>query len=63
MSKFVVWYDIWLKGEEKDTSLPSRPTVWTTFDTAKEAQQHVARLANRAFIDGRTISITISPEE
>lgn len=37
--------------------------VWTTFDTAKEAQQHVARLANRAFLDGRTISITISPQE
>lgn len=63
MSKFVVWYDVWLKGEEKDTSLPSRPTVRTTFDTAKEAQQHVARLANRAFLDGRTISITISPKD
>lgn len=61
--KFVVWYDVWLKGEEKDTSLPSRPTVLTTFDTAKEAQQHVTRLANRAFLDGRTISITISQQE
>lgn len=61
--KYVVWYDVWLKGEEKDTSLPSRSTVWTTFDTAKEAQQHVARLANRAVLDGRTISITIFPEE
>lgn len=61
--KYVVWYDVWLKGEKEDLCPSPRPTVWTTFDTAKEAQQHVARLANRAFLDGRTISITISPEE
>lgn len=60
---YLVWYDVWLKGEEKRTDTPSRPTVWHSFDTEKEVRQHIVRLANRAFLDGRTISITISPKE
>ena len=61
--KYLVWYDVWLKGEEKRTGTPSRPTVWHSFETEKEVRQHITRLANRAFLDGRTISITISPKE
>ena len=61
--KYLVWYDVWLKDEEKITNAPSRPTVWHSFETEKEVRQHVVRLANRAFLDGRTISITISPKE
>lgn len=61
--KYLVWYDVWLKGEEKDPGSPSRPSVWHSFNTMEESRQHIARLANRAFLDGRTISITISPKE
>lgn len=61
--KYVVWYDVWLKGEKKDTSLPSRPTVWHSFNDMEEVRQHVLRLSNRALLDGRIISITISPQE
>lgn len=62
--KYLVWYDVWLKGEEKErTTLPSRPTVWHSFENKEEVRQHVLRLSNRALLDGRTISITISPQE
>ena len=61
--KYLVWYDVWLTGEKKDLDIPSRPTVWHSFETEKEVRQHIAMLANRAFLDGRTISITISPKE
>lgn len=61
--KYLVWYDVWLNGEEKDPGSPSRPSVWHSFDTGEEVRQHIARLANRALLDGRTISITISPKE
>lgn len=34
-----------------------------TFESADEARQHVVRLTKRAFQDGRTITITISPKD
>lgn len=61
--KYLVWYDVWLKGEEKDPGSPSRPSVWHSFKSIEEVRQHVARLSNRAFLDGRTITITIKPQE
>ena len=62
--KYSVWYDVWLKGEEKKESTHlKKPTVWNTFDNMNEVRQHVMRLSNRALLDGRTITITIHPTE
>ena len=61
--KFLVWYDVWLKGEEKDPGSPSRPSVWHSFESIEEARRCITRLSNRAFLDGRTITITIKPQE
>ena len=61
--KYLVWYDVWLKGEEKDPGSSSSPSVWHSFKSNEEARQHVERLSNRAFLDGRTITITIKPQE
>lgn len=61
--KYLVWYDVWLKGEEQDPGSPSRPSVWHSFESIEEVRQCVARLSNRAFLDGRTITITIKPQE
>ena len=62
--KYIVWYEVWLKGEEKkETTRLKKPTVWHTFDDMDEVRQHVLRLSNRALLDGRTITITIHPTE
>lgn len=61
--RYLVWYDVWLKGEEKDLGSPSRPSVWHSFESIEEARQFATRLSNRAFLDGRTITITIKPQE
>lgn len=62
--KYSVWYEIWLKGEEKkETTHLKKPTVWHIFDDMDEVRQHVLRLSNRALLDGRTITITIHPTE
>ena len=61
---YSVWYDIWLKGEEKkETDFLRKPTVWHTFEDPNEVRRHVQNLANRALLDGRTITITIHPTE
>lgn len=61
--KYLVWYDVWLEGEEKKPKSPSRPSVWHSFESIEEARRHVTRLSNRAFLDGRTITVTIKPQE
>lgn len=61
--KYLVWYDVWLKGEEKDPGSPSRPSVWHSFGSIEEARNCVARLSNRAFLDDQAITITIKPQE
>nr|DAP25669.1 MAG TPA: hypothetical protein [Caudoviricetes sp.] len=61
---YSVWYDVWLKGEEKkETNFLRKPTVWHTFENRDEVRRHVQNLANRALLDGRTITITIHPTE
>lgn len=61
---YSVWYDVWLKGEEKkETNLLHKPTVWHTFENKDEVRKHVQNLANRALLDGRTITITIHSTE
>lgn len=62
--KYYVWYDIRTTAEEKrETGKAALPTVWHTFESADEARQHIMHISNRAFLDGRTISITISPKD
>lgn len=62
--RYYVWYDIWTTAEEqRETGKATLPTVWHTFESADEARQHIMRLSKRAFRDGRTIAITISPKD
>lgn len=62
--KYYVWYDVRTTAEEqRETGKVTLPTVWHSFESADEARQHVIRLTNRVFRDGRTISITISPKD
>lgn len=62
--KYYVWYDIWTTAEEqRETGKATLPAVWHAFESADEARQHVTRLTNRVFQDGRTITITISPKD
>lgn len=62
--KYYVWYDIRTTAEEqRETGKATLPTVWHTFKSADEARRHIMRLSQRAFQDGRTIAITISPKD
>lgn len=62
--RYYVWYDIWSTAEEqRETGKATLPTVWHSFESSDGARRHIMRLSERAFRDGRTIAITISPKD
>ena len=62
--KYLVWYDVYPRSEKLSVPRPlMEPVMWFSYDSVEKAQEHVMKLTERAFRDGRRIAITISPEE
>lgn len=58
MTKYRVWYDVWRRGEKKE-----EPVIWLSFKSPEKVLNNISELAQRALRDGRTITITISPQK